>query len=91
MGEFSSIDSLVNLSQRLERNLRVIRREVDVMSGQALIYQVELEDLVAQLDEAINWQPESKALWAQRVNLLQDLNQLYQQQLRRDVSQIASL
>lgn len=87
----ANIDSLVKLSQQLERNLRVMRSEVDVRSGQALIYQVELEDMVAQVDEAINRQPGSKALWTQRVNLLQDLNQFYQQQLRRDVSQFASL
>ena len=87
----ASLASLVKLSQQLERNLRLIRNEVSVMPEQALIYQVELQDLVAQVDEAINQSPQSRELWSQRVNLLLDLNQLYRVQLRRDYSHVASL
>ena len=86
-----SLASLIKLSQQLERNLRLVRNEVAVMPEQALIYQVELEDLVAQVDEAINQNPESRELWSQRVNLLLDLNQIYRVQLRRDYSNVASL
>jgi hypothetical protein len=82
---------LINLSQQLERNLRLIRSEVTAIPEQTLIYQVELQDLVAQLDEAINQDPESRELWSQRVNLLLDLNQIYRAQLRRDYSDVASL
>ena len=61
------------------------------MPEQALIYQVELQDLVAQVDEAINQNPQSRELWSQRVNLLLDLNQIYGAQLRREYDQLASL
>jgi len=87
----ASLASLINLSQQLERNLRLIRSEVTAIPEQTLIYQVELQDLVAQLDEAINQDPESRELWSQRVNLLLDLNQIYRAQLRRDYSDVASL
>lgn len=86
-----NLEALVSLSQRLERNLRLMRAEVGAVPAQLLIYQVELEDRVSQIDEAINQRPESRELWSQRVNLLLDLNQLTQQQLRRDYRQIASL
>lgn len=89
--EPANLAALINLSQQLERNLQLIRGEVAVMPEQALIYQVELEDLVAQVDEAINQNPESLELWSQRVNLLLDLNQIYKVQLRRDYSHVASL
>jgi len=86
-----NLESLVRLSQKLERSLRNMRAEVGVMQAQPLIYQVQLEDMVSQIDEAINQQPDSLELWSQRVNLLLDLNQLYEQQMRREYPRIASL
>jgi len=86
-----SLESLISLSQKLERSLRARRAELGVVPAQALIYQVELEDLVSEIDAAINLKPQSHELWSQRVNLLLDLNQLYERQLRRDHRQIASL
>lgn len=83
--------ALIALSQQLEKNLRLVRAEAGAMPAQSLVYQVELEDLVTQLDEAISQSPDSRALWSQRVNLLLDLNQLYQVQLRRDYRHVASL
>jgi len=90
-GRRDTLESLVGLSQKLERDLRLMRAEIGAIPAQALIYQVQLEDLVSQIDEALNQQPESRELWSQRVNLLLDLNQLYQQQMRRNYRQIASL
>ena len=87
----NTLAELVVLSQELESSLRRARTRVVVMPAQSLVYQVELEDLVAQVDEAINHSPESFALWSQRVNLLLDLNQIYQRELRRDYSTVASL
>jgi len=87
----NSLESLISLSQKLELSLRARRAELGVVPAQALIYQVELEDLVSEIDEAINQEPQSRELWSQRVNLLLDLNQLYERQLRRDYRQIASL
>jgi hypothetical protein len=87
----SNIVALISLSQKLERNVRHIRSEVGAMPSESLVYQVELEDLVAQVDESINQRPDSMELWSQRVNLLLDLEQLYRQQLRRNYANVASL
>jgi hypothetical protein len=83
--------SMIRLSQQLEKNVRQARSELGMMPAQALVYQVELEDLVAQMDYALNQDPDSLDLWSQRVSLLLDLNELYRQQLRRDYSHVASL
>lgn len=83
--------SLEALSQQLEVRVRRLRTEAGPLPAEALVYQVELEDLVAQVDEAINRRPESAELWSQRVNLLLDLDQLYRQALRREPGQVASL
>jgi len=85
------VTSLISLSQRLETSLRHIRSEVGVMPTTALIYQVELEDLVAQVDEELSMNPDSTSLWSQRVNLLLDLTQLYKNELRRESHRMASL
>jgi hypothetical protein len=85
------VTSLISLSQRLETSLRHIRSEVGVMPTAALIYQVELEDLVAQVDEELSMNPDSTSLWSQRVNLLLDLTQLYKNELRRESHRMASL
>ena len=87
----STVDSLIALSQRLETNLRHIRSEVGVMPTSSLIYQVELEDMVAQLDEELSMNPDNTSLWSQRVNLLLDLSQLYRNELRRESHRMASL
>ena len=87
----STVDSLIALSQRLETNLRHIRSEVGVMPTPSLIYQVELEDLVAQVDEELSMNPDNTSLWSQRVNLLLDLSQLYRNELRRESHRMASL
>ncbi len=83
--------SLQKLSQRLEKNLAVLRGGVGAMPAEMVVYQVELEDLVAQVDAAISQQPGSSELWRQRVNLLMDLNQIYGAGLRRDEPYVASL
>jgi hypothetical protein len=83
--------ALVQLSQQLEARLRPLRAQAGAMPAETLIYQVELEDLVAQVDEAINRQPDSRELWSQRVNLLLDLSQLYHRELRREYGLAASL
>ena len=90
-GPASTVDSLIALSQRLETNLRHIRSEVGVMPTSSLIYQVELEDMVAQVDEELSMNPDNTSLWSQRVNLLLDLSQLYRNELRRESHRMASL
>lgn len=87
----NTLDSLIALSQQLETNLRTIRSQVGVMPTSSVIYQIELEDLVVQLDEELSMRPQSVDLWSQRINLMLDLTQLYQNELRREYHRMASL
>jgi len=92
--ESNAADNLValqELSQRLEQNLSYLRSGVGAMPAEMVVYQVELEDLVAQVDAAISQRPDSGELWQQRVNLLLDLNQIYGEGLRREDPYVASL
>jgi len=86
-----TVEALIALSQQLESRLRIARSEVGALPTESLIYRVELEDTIALVDEELSQSPDSRALWSQRVNLLLDLDQLYQNQLRRDYQQMASL
>jgi hypothetical protein len=94
VGGSHAADNLValqKLSQRLEQNLAYLRSGVGAMPAEMVVYQVELEDLVAQVDAAISQRPDSGELWQQRVNLLLDLNQIYGEGLRREDPYVASL
>ncbi len=86
-----TLDSLITLSQRLETRVRTFRSEAGGIPTESLVYQVELEDLIAQVDGELSMRPDSLELWSQRVNLLLDLATLYQNQLRRDYHAMASL
>ena len=79
------------VSELSERRLRNIRAGVGDLPAGAIVYQVELEDLVAQVDEELSNRPDSLNLWSQRVNLLMDLQNLYENRLRREYRQVASL
>ncbi len=87
----NTLDYLIALSQELESNLRKIRSQAGMMPTSSVIYQIELEDLVAQVDEELSMRPDSVELWSQRINLMLDLSQLYQNELRREYDRIASL
>ncbi len=89
--QLAMLDSLMGMSQKLERNLRLMRSGVGDLPLDSMMLQVELQDLVAQVDDALSLTPDSEELWGQRVNLLVDLAQLYQGQLRREQAQLASL
>jgi hypothetical protein len=86
-----ALDSLIALSQQLETRIRVYRSEIGDLPMESLVYQVELEDLIAQVDEELSVNPDSAELWSRRVNLMLDLSGLYQNKLRRDFSRMASL
>ena len=86
-----TLKTLMALSQQLEGQLHRYRSEMGDLPSGLLIYQVELQDLVAQVDEEISANPRSLDLWSQRVNLLVDISQLYESSLRRDYHQMASL
>jgi len=85
------LETMIALSQRLESRLRTIRAGAGDLPGGAIVYQIELEDLVAQVDEELSNRPDSLALWSQRVSLLMDLERLYENRLRREYRQMASL
>jgi hypothetical protein len=86
-----TLQSLMSLSQRLENRLRAYRDELGDLPAGSVIYQVELQDLVAQVDDQISARPDSLELWSQRVNLLLDISRLYENSLRREYQQLASL
>jgi hypothetical protein len=61
------------------------------MPASSAAYVAELEDLVAQVDQQLSYSPDSLNLWGQRINLLLDLAQIYQNQWERDYGLMASL
>lgn len=85
------IDALIGLSQSMEEQVAKLREETGSMPAESAIYIAELEDLIAQVDTGLSMNPDSIDLWGQRVNLLLDLAQVYQQQWRIDYSRVASL
>ena len=86
-----NIDALIGLSQSMEEQVAKLRRETSAMPAESAIYVAELEDLIAQVDTGLNLDPDSIDLWGQRVNLLLDLAEIYQQQWQIDYGRIASL
>ena len=86
-----SVESLMVMSRQLENRVRQFRDNVGDMPARELVYEVELQDLIAQVDEGLSRNPGSVELWSQRVNLLMDVASLYESNLRRDYYRIASL
>lgn len=85
------VESLIAMSQSLESQLRQLRDGTVSMPANSAVYVAELEDLVAQVDHQLSYSPDSVNLWGQRINLLLDLAQIYQQQWQRDYGLMASL
>ena len=86
-----SVESLIVMSRQLEARARQFRSRVGDLPVRQLVYQVELQDLIVQVDEGLSRDPESIELWSQRVNLLMDVVGLYENDLRRDYYRMASL
>lgn len=89
--EQEPVESLIAMSQSLEAQLRQLRDRTVSMPANSAVYVAELEDLVAQVDQQLSYSPDSVNLWGQRINLLLDLAQIYQQQWERDYGLMASL
>jgi hypothetical protein len=82
---------LIAVSQGMEQELRFLRERVGAMPSETVVYQVELQDLISQVDDALSFSPDSQDLWGQRLSLQMDLMKLYRNQLRRDYAHMASL
>jgi len=86
-----NISALIGLSQSMEEQVMKLRQETSSMPAESAIYVAELEDLIVQVDNELSLTPESIDLWGQRVNLMLDLAQIYQQQWEIDYGRMASL
>lgn len=86
-----NVNELIGLSQSMEEQVSKLRRETGSMPAESAIYVAELEDLIAQVDNELSLTPNSIDLWGQRVNLMLDLAQIYQQQRNIDYSRMALL
>jgi hypothetical protein len=86
-----NVTALIGLSQNMEKQLKKLRLETSSMPAESAIYVAELEDLIAQVDSELSVTPDSTDLWGQRVNLMLDLAQIYQQQWQIDYGRMASL
>ena len=82
---------LIAMSQALETRLRKLRDHTGAMPADSAAYAAELEDLIARVDGELSFDPESLDLWGQRVNLLLDLEFIYQHQFEREYGRMASL
>jgi len=86
-----NVNALIGLSQNMEAQVRKLREETGAMPAESAIYVAELEDLIAQVDNELSMTPDSLDLWGQRVNLMLDLAEIYQQQWQIDYGRMASL
>ena len=86
-----NVNALIGLSQSMEEQVKKLRQETGSMPAESAIYVAELEDLIAQVDSELSLTPDSIDLWGQRVNLMLDLAQIYQQQWEIDYGRMASL
>lgn len=86
-----NLSAMIGLSQSMEEQVKELRQETSSMPAESAIYVAELEDLIAQVDSELSLTPDSIDLWGQRVNLMLDLAQIYQQQWQIDYARMASL
>jgi len=86
-----NVGALIGLSQNMEKQVKQLRQGTASMPAESAIYIAELEDLIAQVDNELSFTPDSIDLWGQRVNLLLDLAQIYQQQWQIDYGRMAAL
>ena len=89
--DIDNVGALIGLSQNMEGQVKQLRQGTSSMPAEAAIYVAELEDLIAQVDNELSFTPDSIDLWGQRVNLLLDLAQIYQQQWQIDYGRMAAL
>ena len=87
----ATVSELIVMSQVLEQRLRRLRDNTAAMPAESVVYVTELEDLVARVDSELSLSPESIELWSQRVNLLLDLEALFQHQFENEYGRMASL
>ena len=69
----TTLDSLIGLSQMVERQVRGLRKEIGSVPTDSLIYMAELEDLVIQVDDQLSQQPDSLDAFNYICDLFDDL------------------
>lgn len=84
------LPELIALSQLLEQRLRGMRAESGALPAQSLVYIAELEDMIARVDGELSSNPASVDLWGQRVNLMLDLELIFQHHWEREYGRMAS-
>lgn len=89
--EAGTLPELIAMSQLLEHHIGDLRENTSGLPARSALYTAELADLIARVDGEISLDPESVDLWAQRVNLLLDLQYIYQHQFDREYGRMASL
>lgn len=89
--EAAPLQDLIAMSQILEQRLRLLRDRTSGMPSESAVFVAELEDLVARVDGQLGAQPDSLDLWTQRVNLMLDLELIFQHQFEREYGRMASL
>ena len=87
----NNVAALIEMSQSMEEQVKQLREGTGMMPAESAVYVAELEDLIAQVDSELSLTPDSIDLWGQRVNLMLDLAQIYQQQWEIDYGRMASL
>jgi len=86
-----NLSAMIGLSQKMETQVKDLRQGTSSIPAESAIYVAELEDLIAQVDSELSLTPDSIDLWGQRVNLMLDLAQIYEQQWQIDYGRMASL
>jgi len=90
-GHEDTVQELIAMSQTLEQRLRDLREGSTALPAQSAVYIAELEDMIARVDGELSLNPESLDLWGQRVNLLLDLELIFQHQWEREYGRMAAL
>lgn len=85
-----TVHELIAMSQTLEQRLRGLRAESGALPAQSAIYIAELEDMIVRVDGELSLNPKSVDLWGQRVNLLLDLELIFQHHWEREYGRMAA-
>ncbi len=90
LSDEDALRELIAMSQALERRVRGMREGPGALPAESATYIAELEDMIARVDGELSLNPESMDLWGQRVNLLLDLEVIFQHRWEIEYGRMAS-